>query len=209
MIYSITALSIGESWQELLRLILSKGSMVKDGGKSLVELCHVVVDLPDNLRLTDDIFETLYDKTIVKFMKTNFFGNDSIENWGYSYGQRLTNFAGINQLEEIIVKLKDNPWSKSATICLANPPHDRRHIPCVYSLDFKLRNHKLDITAYFRSQDAGKKYCADIYCIRKIQIDVARAINALPGRLILVSSSMHIYNEDLLHANKVVNYVDR
>lgn len=206
MITKISTKSIGKVWQKLLRTIMEKGQKVVDGDKKLIELCHVIVDLPANFKLTDAIFESLYDKTMIKFMQKNFFGKNPIKNWGYSYGQRFSNYHGIDQIADVTRKLRENPWSKSATICLADPLNDQYHAPCIYSLDFKLRNKQLTVTAYFRSQDAGKKFCADIYCIRQIQQQVAKETTSQMGSLLILSSSMHIYRDDLDLVKRVISY---
>lgn len=206
MITAITAASLGLIWKELLSAITRNGSEVMDGDAKLTELCHVMVTHPDDFELHDPIFDQLYDQNMIEFMKSNFFETEPIKNWGYSYGQRFLDYHGINQLEEVVQKLKVNPDSKSATVCLADPTGDRMHVPCIYCVDFKLRNRLLDMTAYFRSQDAGKKYCADAYCLKEIQSEVAEKIGCKTGKLFLLCSSMHIYETDLDTVRQVINF---
>lgn len=206
MFTQITSPSIGKSWQKLLLNIFDHGNDIYDENKKLKELCDVIIILPNNFCLSDNIFESLYNQEMILFMHNNFFEKKPIEKWGYSYGQRFYDYSGINQIEQIITKIKNNLWTKSATISLAYPPKDRKHVPCIFCLDFKVRNNMLNMTAYFRSQDAGKKYCADVICLREIQQLVSDKTEIDLGQMFLISSSMHIYEDDISLAKHVINF---
>lgn len=129
-------------------------------------------------------------------MRNNFLLNEPITNWGYSYGQRFTNFDGIDQIGGVVEKLKKNPNSKSATITLMNPLGDSHHMPCIVALDFKIREGKLMTTAFFRSQDAGKKIYADIICLGEIAKKIADRVGVAVGALSILTASLHFYEED-------------
>ena len=78
-----------------------------------------------------------------------------------------------------------------------NPSIDYRgHMPCIVALDFKIRNDKLLITGFFRSQDIGKKIYADILALGKIQSEVASALSTTTGEIKIFISSAHIYEQD-------------
>ena len=57
-----------------------------------------------------------------------------------SYGWRLYNYKGANQIKWIINKLKNKPETKSATITMLKRAGGERYIPCVSMFDFKIRN---------------------------------------------------------------------
>lgn len=77
------------------------------------------------------------------------------EKLGYSYGERIYNFKGINQIQWAIDRLNRNPTSKSVTIGILMPERDTKaeHVPCMSLIDFKKRNGKLNLTVVFRSHD--------------------------------------------------------
>ena len=94
-------------------------------------------------------------------------------------------------------KLVNNPEAKSATIALMNPEEDYEgHMPCIISLDFKIRNEQLDITGFFRSQDIGKKIYADILALNAILTEVSEKIKVKSGDVKIFISSAHIYEQD-------------
>jgi len=203
MFTEIKSKSIGDAWKSLLSNILEKGQETKDGDQIIKELCNVIVSLDHDVRLTDPIFEKYYDKKWISFMRANFFDREPINDWGYSYGQRFFNYEGNNQIKDIIDKLRKNPLAKSATVSLAYPPGDKKHMPCIFCSDFKIRDGMLNITSYFRSKDAGKKFCADVICLKEIQEMVSKEVGVKSGNFYLICSSMHIYEPEFKQAKLI------
>jgi len=185
----------GLAWKQALNLVATEGKHVKDGEKDLKEFMNVFLTIQNPLA-SDEIIEKYADQTMVEWMRNNFLSNEPVLNWGYSYGQRFTNFDGINQIDSVIEKLKKNPESKSATITLMDPQSDGSHMPCIVALDFKIRSNRLMTTAFFRSQDVGKKIYADIICLGEISKKIADAVGVESGDLNILIVSLHFYEED-------------
>jgi thymidylate synthase len=197
----ITSKSAGIAWKDSLVNVLKNGKSVKDGDKKLKELLNVFLTVERPLD-SDEVLTTFADPAMITWMRGNFLSNEPVLNWGYSYGQRFSNFDGINQIDKCIAKLKKNPEAKSATITLMDPKGDGHHMPCIVALDFKIRDGKLMTTAFFRSQDVGKKMYADIICLGEIAKKLADEVGVVPGNLHILIVSLHFYEED---ANKVKN----
>jgi thymidylate synthase len=193
---SIVAKTPGVLWRKAAREVYTQGSDIKDGEKNLKELLNVYVTC-EKPNKTDATIETLADKEMIEWMLNNFLKQDPVLDWGYSYGKRFFNHHGINQVENIINKLKKNPDSKSATINLMDVKEDQKHVPCICTIDFKMRSGILNATAFFRSQDAGKKLYADIISIGRIMDMIASGVGAEVGQLNILISSLHVYDEDL------------
>ncbi|MCX6713508.1 MAG: thymidylate synthase, partial [Candidatus Vogelbacteria bacterium] len=172
------------------------GQLIKDGDKKLRELLNVFI-ICENPTKGDEILDKKADKNMINWMLGNFLKQEPVLNWGYSYGLRFFNYHGINQLQQIIDKLKKNNESKSATISLMDPLGDSGHMPCICVLDFKIRKGYLLATAFFRSQDAGKKLYADIISLGKIMEIVSGEVGIKMGELSVLIASLHIYEEDL------------
>ncbi|KKT48979.1 MAG: hypothetical protein UW41_C0014G0023 [Candidatus Collierbacteria bacterium GW2011_GWC2_44_18] len=185
----------GLAWQTALKCVDEEGHKVKDGVKDLKEVMNVflTVENPDQ---SDLILEKFADQAMVDWMRKNFLSLEPVANWGYSYGQRFTDYYGIDQIAGIVEKLKKNQESKSATITLMDPKGDVGHMPCIVALDFKIRDGKLMTTAFFRSQDVGKKIYADIICLGEISKKIADAVNTKNGELNILIVSLHLYEED-------------
>lgn len=202
--YDINTSSIGEAWKEALSLVSRYGRTVFDKDEKLYEILGMYIKIKDPNE-NDSIIKKYGDALIIQQMKKNFFSLENIPSWGYSYGQRLTNYEGINQIETIKRKLLDNIESKSATICLNYPKGDLIHSPCINVLDFKVRNNTMILNTFFRSQDICKKMYADAICLTLILKDISAALKIENTELILYIASAHIYDKDLEKGRKILN----
>ena len=64
------------------------------------------------------------------------------------------------------------------------------------SLDFKVRNDTVLVTAFFRSQDIGKKMYADALELYTIGKSIAQSLDIANVAIVHFVSSAHIYQED-------------
>ncbi len=195
----------GKLWIKAMKEVYNNGSPVKDGEQNLKELLSVLVSVEDPITIDHEI-KKHGDVNMISWMNDNFLSLKEVDNWGYSYGQRMYNFDGnYNQFEKIAEKLIKNPESKSATISFMYPGHDDKHMPCIVALDFKIRNGKLNGCAFFRSQDAGKKFYADIMCMGEILKRMSDKINVPVGELSIFIASLHIYEKDFERVVGIIN----
>ncbi|MCL4379420.1 thymidylate synthase [Candidatus Marsarchaeota archaeon] len=192
----IEAATPGLLWKQAAKKVYSEGSEIMDGQERLKELTSVTLII-SNPTGEDQIMQKFADRKMVDFMLGNFLKQDSVLDWGYSYGKRLFNYNGINQMDRVIKKLNGNKESKSATIDLINPLEDVKHVPCICTLDFKIRDNKIQCSAFFRSQDAGKKIYADIISIGKLMKIIAKETKYDVGVLHIFIASLHIYEKDV------------
>ncbi|MFC1750043.1 thymidylate synthase [Pseudomonadota bacterium] len=186
----------GEAWKKGVGEVWKRGCFVNDGDVRLKELLGVTIVVEDP-ELIDGYIEEFGDFEMIEWMEGNFLSDKPIEKWGFSYGERLVAYEGVNQLKKVIVKLKNNRDSKSATTILVSPSKDAKHVPCIVTLDFKVRDHQLMCFVFVRSQDVGKKLYADIISIGKIMSKVAREVKVAVGPLHLFVASLHIYVDDM------------
>ncbi len=161
--------------------------------QELIQMCIEIV----NPQLPDEIINTYGSQAYLQFLERNFTDQSPIDTWGYSYAQRLYALNGINQIDHIISKLIENPFCKSATISLVRREQDDFHTPCLTSLDFKIRDEALIVTATYRSQDIGKKMYGD--AIEVLKIAHMMMLRLKVKRIILFHSisSAHVYIGDL------------
>ncbi len=192
----ITSNSPGLAWKKLIKEVIKNGNHAKDGNINLLECLNILITIK-NPTHTDSVIRKHSEEKMLNWMKNNFLTLEPVENWGYSYGQRILNYQGINQFNEIVKKFKKNIQTKSATVTLSYPPGDMHHSPCVNIIDFKFRNNRLNATVFMRSQDAGKKTYADIICLGIIQKNLAEELQVELGELTIHIASLHIYETDL------------
>lgn len=201
----IKAKTIGEAWMNSLDYIMKKGKAMKDGEKNLKETMHLSVTVKKPSQ-NDEIIEKFADKKMIDWMLSNFLEQKRVPELknALSYGTRLFNYNGKNQVEWVINKLTKKPETKAATISMLMSD-DEDYIPCVSLLDFKLRNGKLNITAMCRAIDFGKKVYANLLALNKIQQIVADKLDVKVGELVMNNISAHIYEENFAEVNKVLS----
>lgn len=187
----------GESWVETCRTILEEGELLKDGNENLKEVTDmfIIIESPEE---RDKIIDRYGDENIVKWMLSNFFEQKIVPELknSKSYGTRLFNYNGKDQIEWVTEKLKEKPETKSATITTLMPNTDSGYIPCVSMLDFKIRSGKLVLNTFCRSIDFGGKAYANMIVLSKIQDMVAKDVGVERGRMTMHVVSAHIYEKD-------------
>ena len=199
----ISAKTASEAWLKVVSLVYESDSQVRDGPELLNEVLNVVIEVED-AQAIDDTINQLCDRDMITWMRSNFFVQEEIREFGFSYAQRLRNYQNVDQIKGVVERLRKNPEAKSATISLLMPGADTRHVPCIATLDFKQRGGKLKLIAFVRSQDIARKLHADILILGELQKEVASSLGVTPGSLTLHVASAHIYHRDLAFVQRVL-----
>lgn len=125
-----------------------------------------------------------------------------------AYGPRLMRADGLNQIQNIIERLQRKPTTRRAVIQLFEAEdllHEYNDIPCTCSLQFLLRNNRLNLVTYMRSNDAFVGLPHDIFCFTMIQEIVARSLGVELGMYRHSIGSLHIYETSVDGAKRFIN----
>lgn len=125
----------------------------------------------------------------------------------YTYGSRLRAFAGEHdQLRALIDELRAAGESRRAVAALWSPAQDigSQSPPCLNLLQARLREGRLQLTAYFRSHDIYRAWAPNAYALRALQAELAEALGAQAGDLTILSASAHIYAHDWERAGELL-----
>jgi len=197
MVVTIEYDTIGEVWQEAFNFIMLNGKTIKDDNEELIEFLHLflIVNSPEE----EELMVQGQDASMKKWMRENFTQIKRVPelNDSWSYGWRLFNFQGKNQIEWVIEKLRKKPESKSATISMLQRAGEEPYIPCVSLLDFKIRDNQLWLTATCRSLDFGKKAFYNFTNLSRLSRKVADKLGVSKIRLFININSAHIYKKDI------------
>lgn len=116
-----------------------------------------------------------------------------------AYGPRL---AG--QLWPTAQLLLKDPQSRQAVITIFNHHDDRRgdraNVPCTLSLTFQVRDGKLNVHSYMRSNDIWWGLPYDVPAFALIGQMMAGWIDHEPGMLYHRATSLHLYSHQIDHA---------
>jgi thymidylate synthase len=116
-----------------------------------------------------------------------------------AYGPRLFNMhEKHDQINRIIDLLKKSPTTRRAVIQLfdaSDIEKKYKEIPCTCTLQFVIRNNKLNMFTTMRSNDAYKGLPHDIFCFTMLQEIVARSVGVELGIYNHAVGSLHLYSD--------------
>lgn len=120
------------------------------------------------------------------------------------YGEFICGKDGI-RLDDVVGKLLSDPSSKSATINAPNTwTANCGKPPCLTTVDFKIRENKLMMTAMYRSQNVFTKQPGNILALRDLQETIADRVEVPAGKINLFAASAHIYEPDWETAEEIL-----
>ncbi len=137
-------------------------------------------------RLDDDFAEGLINKDVA--LKK---GKDFV----YSYGDRIW---FLNQLDKIIKLLIENTETRRAYIPIFDKIDNcgAVDIPCCTSIQFLIRDNKLHLIVYFRSNDVFYALPSDIFGFRTLQKYVSEKVDTPIGSYTHFIASAHVRMTD-------------
>ncbi len=216
--YCITKNTIGDAHREAVKTVLEWGeTVITEEYKSTLELDEplcITVTEPYKKPYRHPAYQysqKMLDEYISLIIESDPHG------FVYTYGNRLLcypykNWYGhneeFNQIEHIANSLKQNSTTRRAiahtwvveTDDTSNDP------PCLQSVQFTIRNNKLNCVAYFRSNDICQAWGANAYGLWTLMTKVQDIIDnekLYIGTLTTISNCAHIYDSDLQIARKI------
>jgi thymidylate synthase len=190
--------TLGEGWLEVSRRILEAGADATYDGQVTKELSVVTLEVagPDP---EDVLIASLADPDWLAWMRRNFTEPDDVPELGgaRSYARRLRDYEGRDQVAWVIERLRADPETRSATITTFQPLADTSYIPCVSLLDFWIAQGTLKLAVYAHSLDFGKKAYGNLVELARLQHEVAAALGAPVGPLLIHAKSAHVYEPEL------------
>lgn len=120
------------------------------------------------------------------------------------YGPRLFAMGGqYNQVENVITLLKARPSTRRAVIQLFDAGDiaaTYKEIPCTCTLQFMVRDRRLQMLTHMRSNDAFIGLPHDVFAFTMLQEIIARSIGSEIGSYKHTVGSLHLYEADREHA---------
>lgn len=119
-----------------------------------------------------------------------------------SYGARIH-----GRLSDLVSTLANDMDSRQAVLTIFDARSDlgaeKRDIPCTLSVQFLVRDDRLDARVTMRSNDLWLGTPYDFQQFAILQASVAQALDLKPGRYVHSAGSLHFYERDLEKALKV------
>lgn len=199
--FRVSGEKIWWTWLQLLYTIMRFGNdkRTKDGTKNeLRELLNLVAVVTAEDPANEDIPEFLptSKETLQKYYSQVLEPN-VIEGTSYTYGDRIRNHGGVDQVAAMIEAIKNNPDSKRIYVSTWNVAVDtfnrQGDVPCLTQINGGVQNGRFFLTAHFRSQDMYSAWPQNAFSMRQLQYRVASAVGLPLGPLTMITHSAHIY----------------
>ncbi len=133
-----------------------------------------------------------------------------LKHWGAEYINADTNYTnqGINQLENIIDLIKNDPTSRRIIFSYWNPSYDKTTslVPChiLYQFHVNIDTNELSCSFYQRSNDAILANCFNICSATILVFMLCKICNLKPGKIIQNVGNLHIYLNQLEVTKEII-----
>lgn len=204
-----------ECWIDILKNIMAfgkiKSSQYGEKQKELVDLITIIESedaenfyLPGYLLLTE--------KQISDYIPTITTAK-SIEGSKYTYGQRLRNYGGIDQIQGIIDLIAKTAYSRRGVASTWNVELDRasENPPCLDLFQILVQGNRASLTVYIRSNDMFLGWPENAFGILALRDLIVQEVNKKnpglnleKGPVITISASAHIYERNWEEAKKIL-----
>lgn len=129
--------------------------------------------------------------------------SDDGETVNSNYGYCIKEKYGFDQWDYVKNMLVENPLSRQAVLHIKTadntPSND---VNCTISCQFLLRDNKLYMTTYMRSNDLWMGFPNDIFQFTAMQVQMAMELGVNLGEYTHIAGSLHLYKRDYERALK-------
>lgn len=127
-----------------------------------------------------------------------------------AYGPRLRNWNGYDQIKGCLKRLQKDSGTRQAVIVILDPARDflveTKDIPCNDLLQFFIRENKLHMATYVRSNDVLLGIPYDIFHWTILQELFANILDVELGEYHHFVGSLHIYKKDFEKLYSCLNF---
>jgi len=213
---------------DLVQHVLKHGKEVAPRGQKTREIEDAIIRI-------DDVYNTLplgINRGTVPGIGAveacQLLGGSSIPELVIAVGPQFKNFAEDNgifhgayglrtngQYDVIIERLKADPDTRQAVVTIWNPEYDlqpsKRDYPCTVLHQFRIRDNKLNMSVYMRSNDVWLGAAYDFFQFTRVQLAIASVLGIEPGTYNHHVGSLHIYEQhyeaadSLKYSDKIID----
>lgn len=197
IMYSVRGRCIAECHEKAISKIIGSGVRVVVSDNEMIELdepLSIYVAQPMSLpQLHHSLpYTQRYIDEYIKQVTTS-----TTNDFSYTYGNRLRNYDGIDQLQQCYIILKNDLKSRRAIMHTWQVQHDlgNVHVPCMQTIQFQIRHDQLNCITTFRSNDILLAWGCNAIAIVELMKELARMLGIAVGHLETISTNAHVYVE--------------
>jgi thymidylate synthase len=195
----------GQAWVALMHHVIDAAELAEDDRGPVLEGPPVLFEMI-RLGWSDPLITRFAEASTVRLYTRKFTSTSVCAPFKYSYGARLRELQGVDQLAWVRQLLTDRPRSKSGWISLTVPGERPDSVPCLTSLAFRERREALQMSAIFRSQNAYTSYL-NYLPLRDVQAGMAVALGLPCGPMRVYVDVPHLYLADASKVKTILSAV--
>ncbi|OGY81880.1 MAG: hypothetical protein A3I91_02455 [Candidatus Kerfeldbacteria bacterium RIFCSPLOWO2_02_FULL_42_19] len=191
---------VAQAWLRVLYYIMRFGAEKPThhgtNQKELLNMMTIITDEdPENIHWADWFNFT---REHFEGYKLQVMSAESIPSLEYTYGMRLRNHDGVNQIETLIAKIREEYFSRRAVAFTWNVAQDNvsQHPPCLDLVQVIVQDDTLHMTCYFRSNDMFRAWPENALALRTMHKEIADGVELPMGEMCIISHSAHVYEEN-------------
>ncbi|MEE3421229.1 MAG: non-canonical purine NTP pyrophosphatase [Succinimonas sp.] len=189
-------MKLKQTWLNLLYRIIKSNKSAKI--EDYIELENVSVVLAPSSSI-EEFYDNEYQLKMFHEMHKVFFSNE--ENiFGHSYKDAIQPpFQLIKDpIDSVVYLLNKNETTRKAVLTFV--PYDSDKVPCITSVQFLIRNKRLNIIYNSRGEDIYNKFPSDAMCVIECGRKIADKLKIKMGSVTANIASAHIYLKDIKNA---------
>jgi thymidylate synthase len=147
--------------------------------------------MPEGLELPSPATKEFVEQYFQRYIMSNIKEPGEV----YTYGSRLTNAEGVDQIEEVIRRYKTQGYNSNQLVLQVAHPSDLvlEDPPCLRHIDTRIRYEALHFFPYFRSWDLWSGFPANLAALQMLKEYMANEIGVEDGEMIVTSKGLHVY----------------
>ena len=129
--------------------------------------------------------------------------SDDGETVNSNYGFCIMNKYGFDQWEYVVRMLRDNPATRQAVIHIKTADDSvSNDVNCTVCLQFFIRDGKLYMTTYMRSNDIWLGFPFDVFQFTAMQVLMSMKLGVGLGTYTHVAGSLHLYKRNVVEVGE-------
>ncbi|MFO0848302.1 MAG: thymidylate synthase [Gemmataceae bacterium] len=221
----IAAATLDDLLRKAFRAVLDNGAPVEASRGPNSELCGVLLKLSNpRARLSQTetkgkVFSALGELAwylsasdradFISYYISHYANEEEVDgSVRGAYGPRLFTAAWHNQFESVAALLKRKPNTRQAVIQLfdnSDLAGMYKDIPCTCTLQFMVRDAKLNLTVTMRSNDVYKGLPHDVFSFTMLQEIMAVMLQLPLGDYTHFAASLHLYDKQKAQAKLLID----
>ncbi|NMC03781.1 MAG: hypothetical protein GYA24_01150 [Candidatus Lokiarchaeota archaeon] len=168
-------------------------------------------DRDKNIWESDTSYPYTYHDRLFNYKAVNVEDQTYLRNIDNGLLKTVSEIPGINQIENIIKKLKESSHSRRAQAITWRPLSDpeRDDPPCLQRIWFRVHEGKLRMNTHWRSRDLFGAWEANINGMFLIAKQIAEALKVDFGDYVDMCDSLHLYGRRKLVFKEILPLLER